>query len=193
LPEVASGDLAVVLIGEGSESDADPIREAIAGLDRRAIVRLAGYRQGPALRAAYSKATALVFASTCESFGIPAVEAMAQHCPVALANSTALPEVGGESAWYFDPEDESAIASTIRDLLDHPDERRRRSEIGRSIAEGYRWSRSTELLVSALREASCRPKRVVPRPEGPGRSWKKHLDRLGPLLDRFRPRRDQEL
>ena len=56
-------------------------------------------------------ATALVFPSLCESFGIPAVEAMAQGTPVALADSTALPEIGGDAGWYFDPESEEAIAS----------------------------------------------------------------------------------
>lgn len=150
MPEVAAGDLALVLIGEGSEDQARPIREAIAGLDRRARVVLPGYRQGVALRAAYAEATALVFPSTCESFGIPAVEAMAQGCPVALADSTALPEVGGAAAWYFDPESDDAIASALRALLDQPDERRRRAEVGRMIAEGYRWGRANDLLVSAL-------------------------------------------
>ncbi len=151
LPEVASGDLALVLIGDGDEAEARPIRAAIAGLGGKALVRLPGYRRGKALRAAYAEATALAFASTCEGFGIPAVEAMAQGTPVALADSTALPEVAGAAGWYFRPRDEASIADALRDLLDRPTERARRADLGRAIAEGYRWPASTDRLIVALR------------------------------------------
>ncbi len=151
LSEVARGELALVLIGEGADDQARPLREAVAALGERAVVSLPGYLQGPALRSAYAEATALVFPSTCESFGIPAVEAMAQGCPVALANTTALPEVGGHAGWYFDPEDEEAITSVVRDLLDRADERARRVALGRSIAEGFRWDRANDRLVESLR------------------------------------------
>lgn len=150
LPEVARGELALVLLGDGGEAEADALRAEVAALGNRAIVKLPGYRQGQALRAAYAEAAALVFPSLCESFGIPAVEAMAQACPVALANTTALPEVAGQAGWYFDPENEAAIAGAVRDLLDRPDERARRVELGRTISAGYRWDHSTERLMRAL-------------------------------------------
>ena len=92
-----------------------------------------------------------MFPSTCESFGIPAVEAMAQGIPVALADSTALPEVGGEAGWYFPPEDEAAMADVLRDLLDRADERARKVEVGRRVASGYRWDAANDRLVAALR------------------------------------------
>ena len=150
LPEVAAGDLALVLMGAGSESEARALREVAAAAGPRAVIRLPGYRQGRDLRAAYAEATALAFPSTCESFGIPAVEAMAQGLPVALADSTALPEIGGAAGWYFDPEDEGAIAATLRELLDRPRERAHRVELGRAIAGGYRWQAANDLLVAAL-------------------------------------------
>jgi glycosyltransferase involved in cell wall biosynthesis len=118
---------------------------------RKAVIKLPGYRQGRGLLAAYAESTALVFPSTCESFGIPAVEAMAQRVPVALSDSTALPEIGGEAGWYFRPTDEEAITGTLRDLLDRPDERARRVEIGRGLAENYRWRAANDRLVDALR------------------------------------------
>jgi alpha-1,3-rhamnosyl/mannosyltransferase len=151
LSEVASGQLALVLLGTGPESEVLPIRAAIADLGKKAIVRMPGYRQGRPLLAAYAESTALVFPSTCESFGIPAVEAMAQGVPVALADSSALPEVGGEAGWYFDPFHVDAIRAVLRNLLDDAFERERRVDLGRQIAQAYRWQAANDQLVTAFR------------------------------------------
>jgi glycosyltransferase involved in cell wall biosynthesis len=150
LSEVAAGDLAIVLIGTGADQEARLVREAAAAAGPHVLIRMPGYRQGNDLRAIYAAATALVFPSLCESFGIPAVEAMAQGLPVALADSTALPEIGGEAGWYFDPLDEEAITASLRRLLDDHHERARRAALGRTIAAKYRWDTANDLLVAAF-------------------------------------------
>ena len=127
--------MALVLLGTGAEDEARPLREAIAEVGRKAIIRMPGYRQGKVLRAAYAEAAALVFPSLCESFGIPVIEAMAQGIPAALASSTALPEIGGDAGWYFNPESQEALTATLRDLLDHPQECAAPVALGRIIAE----------------------------------------------------------
>ncbi len=160
LPEVVNGELAVVLLGTGTEAEERLLREEVARVGRRSLIRLPGYRQGRALRAAYAGATALVFPSLCESFGIPTVEAMAQGVPVALADSTALPEVGGEAGWYFDATSEEATADMIARLLADPAERTRRAELGRTIAAGYRWQFANDRLVEALTAYRDRPRRA---------------------------------
>jgi alpha-1,3-rhamnosyl/mannosyltransferase len=148
--EVARGDLAIVLLGNGSKEQRGTILDAVSRLDSRSRVVLPGYREGTALRAAYAEASALVFPSLCESFGIPVVEAMAQGCPALLADSTALPEVGGDAAWYFSPESVEAISAAIRSVLDDSTERDRKIALGRRVAGGFRWADSTERLVAAL-------------------------------------------
>ena len=148
---IARGEIAIVLIGTGAPQEHARLQAAIAELPPKAIVALPGYREGAQLRAAYAEATALAFPSFCESFGIPAAEAMAQGCPVALANSTALPEIAADAGWYFDPRNLDDITSTLQTLIDHPAEAKRRAHIGKARAEHFRWEYSCDLLVDALR------------------------------------------
>ena len=81
-----------------------------------------------------------------------AVEAMSQGCPVVLAQNTALPEIGGEAGWYFDPSDVESIAGTLCEMLNHEPERNRRRGLGREIAAS---SPSSQGAVTAFAIASA--------------------------------------
>ena len=92
------------------------------------------------LEALYAEATALVFLSHYEGFGLPVLEAMAHGCPVVCSNATSLPEVAGEAALLVAPTDEDAAVGAMTSLLERPalgDELRDR---GRSRAAAFAWS-----------------------------------------------------
>jgi glycosyltransferase involved in cell wall biosynthesis len=66
------------------------------------------------------RASALVFPSLYEGFGLPPLEGMACGCPVACSNAAALPETVGDAARLFDPHDPRAIAEAVLEVLGDP-------------------------------------------------------------------------
>lgn len=55
------------------------------------------------LRTYYAQAIALVYPLGSEGFGLPILEAMASGAIVATSNTSSMPEVGGQAAFFFDP------------------------------------------------------------------------------------------
>ncbi|MDP9902213.1 glycosyltransferase family 4 protein [Variovorax ginsengisoli] len=68
------------------------------------------------LPAFYSGAFAFVYPSFAEGFGMPILEAMAYGVPVISSNTTSMPEVGGDAAFYVDPNSVEDIANTMKSL-----------------------------------------------------------------------------
>jgi glycosyltransferase involved in cell wall biosynthesis len=68
----------------------------------------------------YRTASALVFPSLYEGFGLPPLEAMACGTPVAVSRAASLPEVCGDAAEYFDPLSPEDMARAIAAVLDDP-------------------------------------------------------------------------
>ncbi len=61
--------------------------------------------------------TAFVFPSLAEGFGLPVIEAMYFGKPVVLSNATALPEIGGPDAFYFDDFEPNNMRTVLKNAL----------------------------------------------------------------------------
>jgi glycosyltransferase involved in cell wall biosynthesis len=96
--------LRLVLTGGGLDVLGDDLP---AWVDRRGLV------SREELLSLYQRASALVFPSRYEGFGLPPLEAMASGCPVAAATAGSLPEICGDAAVMFDPDDVRAIARAV--------------------------------------------------------------------------------
>lgn len=103
-------------------------------------IRFTGYLSDRQLAACYTTATVFAFPSLYEGFGIPALEAMAHGAPVVCSDISALREVCGEAALYFDPLDETDIASQLKQVLTQPDLRRRLSSAGLERQGLFSWA-----------------------------------------------------
>jgi glycosyltransferase involved in cell wall biosynthesis len=84
--------------GRGWKSEL--LRERIASLQSKGLVRFRGYVTDNQLLALYQNAFALQFPSHYEGFGLPVVEAMSQACPVITRSHSSITEVGGLAAIY---------------------------------------------------------------------------------------------
>lgn len=69
----------------------------------------------------YSACKLFVYPSTCESFGMTLVEAMACGAPILASHSEPMPEICAEAALYFNPTNPAAIADAIRKTLNNQD------------------------------------------------------------------------
>jgi glycosyltransferase involved in cell wall biosynthesis len=142
----------LVLPGEQTAHEAElrALAEELGVADR---VRFLGWLSEPDLEGLYRVATCFVLPSLIEGFGLPVLEAMARDLPVACSDRPALPEVAGDAALLFDPEDESAIAEAIRRLLT---EEALRSELvgrGRERVLLFPWERTAKATLESYRKA----------------------------------------
>jgi glycosyltransferase involved in cell wall biosynthesis len=95
-------------------------------------------------------ATALVFPSLYEGFGIPPLEAMLNRCPVLAARIPPVVEVCGDAVLYFDPINPGSITGAMRQAIDEPALLSQLVERGENRAASFSWRHSARLLMQAV-------------------------------------------
>jgi glycosyltransferase involved in cell wall biosynthesis len=113
-------------------------------------LKLLGYVPDEDLGALYAHAAWLLFPSLYEGFGLPALEAMANGCPVIAADAGSLPEVCGDAALYFNPHDADALAALLAGPARDPAlrERLRRAAV-RRLAH-YTWTANARIVLGEI-------------------------------------------
>ena len=147
----------VTLLRLGSPLPAELAAELRAVLGPDGLVDL-GLSPEDLLIQAYQRADALIFPSRIEGFGFPVLEAMAAGCPVVCTNVTSLPEVGGDAACYFAPDDPVAAAGHLRRLLAGGAARETIIAAGHRQAAGFSWARHFERLREVYCEGAVDPR-----------------------------------
>jgi glycosyltransferase involved in cell wall biosynthesis len=129
------------------------------GLPGRAI--FPGYIEDADLPALLSGATAFVFPSLYEGFGIPVLEAGACGVPVITSNTSSLPEVAGDpaagsgqaAALLVDPHDVDAIAEAMTRLVTDEALRAELSRRGLANVQRFSWEKCARETLAVLVEA----------------------------------------
>jgi len=143
----------LVLAGDHDTKYGQKIKEEIRNLGLEKRIILTG--KIPTSEKVYymQLCNAFLFPSLAEGFGMPPVEAMQFGKPVFLSNSSSLPEIGGESAYYFPDYDPTSMANCIKyNLKEFESNSYHNSERVQSQAAKFTWANSMEKYLNLYRK-----------------------------------------
>ena len=144
----------LVIVGKPTSHQAPLLRQA-AALGIADAVHFPGWIDASDLEGLYRCAACFVLPSLREGFGLPVLEAMARGVPVACSNVSALPEVAGDAAQYFDPADHGEIAAAVDALLERRDLVARLVSAGEQRQARFTWRATAEATLETYGRA-CR-------------------------------------
>jgi glycosyltransferase involved in cell wall biosynthesis len=142
----------LVIVGRKS-AFTDSIRRlsAVPGLEER--INFLGSVEDEDVVALYRSATALIFPSLFEGFGLPIVEAMACGCPVITSTRGSLAEISGNSSVIVDPENVDEISDAMITMEMDLSVRFSCIEKGLERSRHFSWDAAAEEIVSVFRGA----------------------------------------
>ena len=152
----------LLLVGKAGPLAA-PILAAATRLGLDDAIQFTGFVAEEDLAVLYSGATAFVYPSLYEGFGLPPLEAMSCGCPVITSNCSSLPEVVGAAGLQVDPYDVPALTVAMERVMTDQalaDNLRYR---GLERARGFTWQRCIEQTALAYKQALT-PHRPAPVP-----------------------------
>lgn len=144
-------DLRLIIIGDEISRHPD-VRRAVIHSRVEDCVRFLGFIPFDTLRIFHELATAFVFPSLYEGFGLPPLEAMASGVPVIASSVSSLPEVVGGAAMLVNPENVFDIARGITEVLLNDSLREELIRKGRKQAASFSWARTAEAVLKLYAE-----------------------------------------
>ncbi len=98
----------------------------------------------------YRFADAYILPSFYETFGLTIIEAMACGVPVLTSNTSAMPEIGGEAALYFNPNNPQDIANKTWEVLSNKELREKMMRLGTERACKFTWEDTAKKTLKVI-------------------------------------------
>ena len=126
------------------------------GMAGQIVYRFIEEEDKPAI---YSGASVFVFPSLYEGFGLTPLEAMSCGTPVICSNRTSLPEVVGDAAISFDPDNMREMVQAMHSVLSQNELQADLRARSLQRASQFNWRKTATETVAAYEEAYIRSKK----------------------------------
>ena len=140
-------DLVIVGQKSGFITGDDAVISAAAADSR---IHFTGHVHETTLQQYMVHATAMVFPSLYEGFGLPPLEAMACGCPVLASDAASIPEVCGEAVCYFNPHSTESLVFQLRRVITDQTLQQELSAKGLRHSRIYSWDQAAKRIVSMI-------------------------------------------
>jgi glycosyltransferase involved in cell wall biosynthesis len=141
--------LRLLCFGGGAFTEAERATAHRAGLAPDQMLHIEG--DDALLASAYRHARLFVYPSCYEGFGMPLTEAMAQGCAMACSRASSFPEVAGEAAIYFDPQDVAELRDVLERAALNDSLNAALAQSSRERAVLFSWQRAAEQTLAVYR------------------------------------------
>ena len=139
----------LVLIGDAGFGY-DEIKYAIEEFDLERRIDMPGWVDEQDLPQIFNAATALVFPSRHEGFGLPIIQAFACGLPVVASDLPVFREVAVDAVLYFDLQDRESLVKVLSDISTNESLRKSLSDKGLIRAKDFSWEKCAVETLSEL-------------------------------------------
>lgn len=129
----------LICFGGGEFSNEEHRLIKLLGVQESNIIQISG--DDELLARLYDGADVFVYPSLYEGFGIPLLEAMALSCPVVCSNTSSFPEVVGDAAVFFDPNDEDSLGEAMEALIYSNELKKSLIRLGIERVKKFTWKK----------------------------------------------------
>jgi glycosyltransferase involved in cell wall biosynthesis len=143
-------DARLEIVGDNRTTPPMDLEGLIGAHQARAFIRVRSYVSDAELGALYGQASAFVFLSDYEGFGLTPLEAMAAGVPVAVLDTAVAREIYGPAAIYVERPEPALVADALDRLLTAGAARDRLVEAGLAQVERYSWRECAHRTLQVL-------------------------------------------
>ena len=146
-------NISLTLIGEAYSSTEILIEDVLKKYpEHSSSVKWLGKVSYEELGSYYKNADAFIYGSTCETFGMTLLEAMASSLPIACSNKSSMNNLLNEGGIYFEPENIKSIKNAILKLLKSKKLRKEYGTKAFKLASKYSWEKTAHNTLKYLSE-----------------------------------------
>ncbi|MEM6321274.1 MAG: glycosyltransferase family 1 protein [Bacteroidota bacterium] len=135
-----------LLIGGRFAWQTGVVKDAFDNAQSQKDIHFLNYLDDEEVPLLMASATAFVYISLFEGFGIPLLEAMRCEVPIITANVTSMPEVVGPAALLVNPTSGTNIQRALQTLYDQPEKRNQLVQLGKKQVEQFTWDETAKKL-----------------------------------------------